>query len=160
MIDGTEITILTRLQKNAREKRKLLADDLKITESALSKKIKKLEHTKVIKRYTVELDNAQLGLTISALTLVKEKDSSSRKFDTAADICKIPEAQQVYRIMGDWDFAIIWLCKDAAHLADKVQEVYTNENVERTNTTVLMQELKKENGAPLEPQRIDGSIIL
>lgn len=149
-VDHTEFRILARLQQNADDAQKIIADDVGVTEPTLSKKIKKLEKEGVIRRYTVDIDYALLGYSLSALTLLKERRQSNTETDTGAFLCSLREAIQIHKITGKWDFAIIWMCTDSNQLESALSRVSNHPNVEEIETTLLMRALKRDHGIALD----------
>ncbi len=154
MIDDLDLKILIELQKNAGQPQKALADTLGLTESTLSKKIKRLREDGVITRYMADINFSKLGYLFSAISMIKEK----RQIDTIATsqvFVEMPEAIHVYKVTGDWDFAVLWLCKSPEDLDRVVSSVHNHPNVDRVETTFLMRALKKEHGVRLEAVAAD-----
>ena len=140
---------MARLQRNAREPQKNLAADLTISEPTLSKKITRLLDEKVIRRQTVEIDLSRVGLGLSAITLVKER-SQSDAASTQALLCAFPEAYQVHKISGDWDYVVMWNCEDSERLDAALVSVVDHPNVEKIQTFVFMRTLKRESNASID----------
>ena len=67
MVKNKNQIILEMLKENARITLKEIAQKLKISETAVRKRIKKLERDGVIKKYTIEIDHQKLGYEIKAL---------------------------------------------------------------------------------------------
>ena len=149
MIDFIDLKILAELQKDAGRPQKVLASDLDITEATLSKKIKKLITDKVIRKYTIDVNYSDIGYLFSALTMVKEKKQSDSEV-TGRTLVEIPEAIQVYKVTGDWDFVVVWLCKNPEQLDNVVSKVLNHANVDRVQTTFFLRAIKREAGIPLE----------
>jgi DNA-binding Lrp family transcriptional regulator len=150
MLDDIERRILARLQKSAGEPQKVIAEDIGITEPTLSKRIKKLRVDGILKRYTVDLDYGKAGYGLSAFTFVRERKQSKADTEVLSDFLKgLPEAIQVYKFAGDWDFFVIWMCRDTDHLDSVLDSVLAHPNVEKTETEILMRALKREHGIPL-----------
>lgn len=149
MVDKVDLAILAELQKNAGLPQKIVAAKLGMTESTLSKKIKKLADDHVLRRYTIDIDYSAIGYLFSAITMLKEKKQSDSDV-TAQMLREMPEATQVYKVTGDWDYAIIWLCRDPEHLDDVVSRVLNHQNVDRVQSTFFMRSLKRESGIPLD----------
>jgi DNA-binding Lrp family transcriptional regulator len=149
VIDFIDLKILAELQKDAGRPQKVLASDLDITEATLSKKIKKLITDKVIRKYTIDVNYSDIGYLFSALTMVKEKKQSDSEV-TGRTLVEIPEAIQVYKVTGDWDFVVVWLCKNPEQLDNVVSKVLNHANVDRVQTTFFLRAIKREAGIPLE----------
>jgi Lrp/AsnC family leucine-responsive transcriptional regulator len=149
MADKLDLRILAELQRNAGLPQKVIAANLGITESTLSKKIKQLTDDHVIRRYTIDINYSEIGYMFSAITMVKEKKQPESNATSQA-LREMPEATQVYKVTGDWDFAIIWLCKNPEDLDDAISKVLDQPNVDRVQTTFFMRSLKKESGVPLD----------
>jgi DNA-binding Lrp family transcriptional regulator len=149
MIDLLDFRILASLQNDSRAPQKIIAKGLDISEPSLSKKISKLYDDRVIRRQTVEIDLAKVGLTISALTLLKDKKQSDMAM-TQELLCSFPEAYQIHKVTGEWDYAILWNCADPEHLDTVLSKVVEHSNVEKIQTLLFMRTLKRENCASLQ----------
>lgn len=148
MIDSLDLKILAELQKDAGRPQKVLAGVIGLTEATLSKKIKRLFADKVIRKYTIDISYQETGYLFSALTMVKEKQQSDTEV-TGRSLAEMPEAIQVYKVTGEWDFVVLWLCKNPEQLDRVVSKVLGHANVDRIQTTFLMRAIKRESGIPL-----------
>ena len=149
MIDYDDFRILARMQKNAREPQKNVAADLAISEASLSKKINRLYNDHVIRRQTIDIDMSKVGLNISAMTLLKEKKQTDAA-GLQALLCNFPEAYQVHKVTGEWDYTVLWNCINPEHLDDVLSKVLDHPNVDKIQTFLFMRTLKQQNSASLE----------
>ncbi len=149
MVDETDMKILASLQHDAGLPQKVIAGNLGLTEATLSKKIRKLKDDGIIKKYTIEINFAKIGYLFSAVTMVKEKQQSDTE-STASFISSLPEAVEIYKVIGEWDFAVLWLCKDPENLDTVLSKVLHHTNVEKVESTFFMRAVKREAGVPLK----------
>ena len=70
MLDEVDIKILKILSRNSRERLENISRILKIPISTVRYRIKRLEPTGIIKRYTLEIDYKNLGYSIEAFILI------------------------------------------------------------------------------------------
>ena len=69
-MDGIDVKILNALINNSRCNASEISDIVGLSVSAVIERIKKLETSGIIKKYTVILDNALLGKDVSGLIMV------------------------------------------------------------------------------------------
>lgn len=148
MASDQELRILAALVADSDAPRKRIADDLKLSESSLSKQISSLEHRKIIGGFTVELNYRELGFSTHAISFVTLKDQGQIPA-LLEHLSKINEAIEIYTVLGDDDVYIRWLCRDNAHLMAVLKEVLSGPNIAHVKTTTLAEERKRERGPSL-----------
>jgi len=143
MLDPLEIKILESLNADSKQPRKGLAQDLGITESSLSKRIKKLTDAGVIQRFTVDVDFKRIGFGVTAMTLIKEKNQNQSSIEALAKAMgEIPYATHVYLVAGEWDMSVIWCCRSNEELRWCISHLLDNPDVDNIKTEILLSEFK------------------
>jgi DNA-binding Lrp family transcriptional regulator len=107
MLDKTNRHILTLLQENARLSVTDLADQVNLSPSPCSRRIKQLEEHGVIQHYVTLLDAPQVGLPISifiSVTLERQAEIGLQIFEDA--IRQWPEVMECYLMTGDADYLL------------------------------------------------------
>ncbi|MCL4136766.1 UNVERIFIED_CONTAM: hypothetical protein GTU68_021991, partial [Idotea baltica] len=114
-MDSVDQAILCQLQQNGRVANNELAASVGLSPSPCLRRVKNLEATGVITGYTAVLDRASIGcdyepivwVTLSAVTR-----DSLLEFEEA--VGNIPEITEAARMMGQPDYLLRIVCRDAA----------------------------------------------
>lgn len=107
MLDKTNRHILTLLQDNARLSVTELADQVNLSSSPCSRRIKQMEDQGVIQNYVTLLDATKVGLPISifiSITLERQAEIGLQIFEDA--IKQWPEVMECYLMTGDADYLL------------------------------------------------------
>ncbi|MBH5320469.1 Lrp/AsnC family transcriptional regulator [Paenibacillus sp. GSMTC-2017] len=80
MLDLTDLKIVEELRKNARISMKELGEKVHLTGQATTNRVLKLEENKVIKGYTVLLDQAKIGYPVHSIITVLMKDYNHKPY--------------------------------------------------------------------------------
>ena len=104
-LDAIDVKILEVLQQNARVSISELSKQVNLSLSAVSERLKKLETSGVIERYTTIINPASMEKELSVLMLLSMETSSHDKelleFFDGAD-----EVLECHRITGEYDYAL------------------------------------------------------
>jgi Lrp/AsnC family leucine-responsive transcriptional regulator len=99
-LDKTDLQILRLMQENARISNADLARDLGMAPSGVLERVKKLEQKGVILQSTIRINPDALQQKMLAFIFMKAADGPGCN-DTARELAKIPEVQEVHHIAGD-----------------------------------------------------------
>lgn len=106
-IDEISLKILAILQKNARISFTEIGKEINMTSSSVAERVKRLEETGIIKKYTVQLNEEKLGFPITAIMLVSFAGVFSRQEKDIVDVLsKYYQVIECLRITGRNDFLI------------------------------------------------------
>ena len=145
-MDEKDKKILEILQENNNLSTRDIAKRTRIPITTIFKRIKKLKQNKVIKRFTVELDHAQLGKNLSAYILVSAdirslKEKNKTQYDVASHLRKIEGIDKVDIVTGKTDLIVHIRTKNVqeldAILLGKIQGVH---GVSNTQTLIVIHE--------------------
>ncbi|MGZ4001216.1 MAG: Lrp/AsnC family transcriptional regulator, partial [Mucilaginibacter sp.] len=100
VLDKTDLHILRLMQENARISNADLARELGMAPSGVLERVKKLEQKGVILQYTARISPAALQQKMLAFIFMKAADGPGCN-DTAKELARIPEVQEVHHIAGD-----------------------------------------------------------
>tara|TARA_B100001094_G_C18134635_1_gene774302 strand:- start:658 stop:1128 length:471 start_codon:yes stop_codon:yes gene_type:complete len=141
--DGTDREIIAALLEDARISQRALARKVGIAQGTVLNRIRRLEEAGVIKGYSVILDPAQMGwsMTIMAgLRIVK-----GRMIDVQTKIAADPRVFAVYDVTGEWDSMVLARVKDREDLDNLTKTVFTLDGVSRSFTHVVLNTVKEES---------------
>ena len=143
-IDNIDRGILEYLQKNARITNKQIAKHLGLPKSTVQYRIKRLEAEGIIKSYRAQIDGTRIGKDYPTLTFIKTKHAMKQYQKVGKMLSQISGVSGVYFVAGDYDFIIYCISNDRKDFMKKLEKIYNIEQVERTNTIVILKAIKDE----------------
>ena len=152
MINDKDATILNLLQKNARISNAEVARTLHLAPSAVFERIRKLEERGIIQRYEVRLDPRLLDKGMLVFVFVKT-DEQVGGSETAKQLAKIPEVQEVHHISGDDCYLLKVRVADTQELSRLMRERFGRiKSIRSTRTTIVFDTVKESAHVVLSPQ--------
>lgn len=106
-LDLVDLKILQILQKEGKVRNSEIATRLKLVDSTVSERIKKLENNHYILGYHADVNKDEFGLNYSAIiniSISREKNGLIASF--LEKIEKIDEIVECYRVIGKYDFVL------------------------------------------------------
>ena len=101
-----------------------------------------MEDEKIIERYIPLINQEKIGYDLTAV--INVKISHGKLLEVQERISKDKHVSGVYDITGDWDSLIIAHFKDRRDLNGFIKGVLSIENVEETNTQIVLNIVKNE----------------
>jgi Lrp/AsnC family leucine-responsive transcriptional regulator len=152
MINDIDNKILNIIQQDARIANAEIARRIGLAPSAVLERLRKLEESGVIRRYTAEIDAAQVGFGIAAFIFVRTNECGD---GTDQLLAQIPEVLEVHDVAGEDSYLLKVRAKNTEGLARLLREkIKAVPNVISTRTTVVLQTVKETIALPLD--RIGG----
>ncbi|WP_259066692.1 Lrp/AsnC family transcriptional regulator [Mucilaginibacter sp. X4EP1] len=144
ILDKTDLHILRLMQENARISNAELARELDMAPSGMLERVKKLEQKKVILQYTTRIDPNALQQKMLAFVFMKATDGPGC-YDTAKQLAKIPEVQEVHHVAGDDCYLIKVRTYDSASLMHLLRNSFGKiPNVLSTRTIIVLETSKEQ----------------
>ncbi len=146
-MDAIDRKIIDLLQDDSRISVTDLADEIPISISAASERLKRLIRSGVIARFTIELDPELTGRSIDALIEVRlPTQVDHRPFDEAiADMSAVVNA---FHLTGPADYQLRVQTRDVAELDALLSKLKLDFGVAETNTRLI---LRTVDGFPRQP---------
>ena len=141
-LDELDIVILRSLNDNARKSFRDIAKELHISLTTVSNRVRNMEKDGVIQGYMPMVDPAKLGYDI--MVVIGVEVIHGRIVETERDLAKDPAVFALFDSTGEWDAIIMARFKNRTELNTFVKKVLDHENVERTNTQVVLNVTKDE----------------
>ena len=149
MIDDIDGQILNILQQNARTSNAEIARQIAMAPSAVLERIRRLEARGVLQGYEARINPEALGLHLLAFVFVASSDMAG-ELETAAQLARIPEVQEVHHIAGEDCFVIKVRVPDAKSLGRLLRErIAAIPTVRSTRTTVVLETVRESAQLPL-----------
>ncbi len=148
-LDATDVRIMNELTSDARITYINLAKRLKVSNTMIHQRLKKLKESGILKNATFKLDTWKLGYQTSAYTQIILTDSKLHK-KVEDEISKIPEVVECVNIAGRYALMVKIYAKNNRHLRDVIYEkIQPIDGIEGTNTTVAFETAFSRN-VPIE----------
>jgi len=141
-IDEVDLKIINLLQEDSRLSFNKISSKLGISVGTAFNRIKSLEEKGVLKGYTVLVDPAKLGYTMTALVLIQAE--GAHLSDVESEIAKIDNVVSVYDITGDFDIAVIARFIDRKGLNEFIKKLLAAPYVKRTVTNIILNVVKED----------------
>ena len=143
-LDQTDLSILQLMQHNARISNADIARELEMAPSAVLERVKKLEQKEVILQYTTRLNPLVLHQNLLAFVFIKAADGLGCS-DTANELAKIPEVQEVHHVAGDDCYLVKIRTADSASLMHLMRNSLSKiPNILSTRTTIVLETVKEQ----------------
>ena len=114
MLDKVDVQILGLLKKNARESYAEIGREIGLSASSVRERIQRLTDSGVIHKFTIELNQEQLGFELEAFILIKLFSGKLKKFISIVN--QFDEVQKSYRVTGNENVLMKVALKDQKHL--------------------------------------------
>jgi Transcriptional regulators len=142
-MDDTDIKILAMLKENSRVNASVIAENVGMSVSSVTERLKKLENSGVIKQYTIALDSKRIGMDILAFISVSlEHPKFNDSFTTALQ--GNPNVIECHYITGDFDFLLKIMTVSMDSLSNVLNIIKSIKGVSLTRTLIVLSTSKNE----------------
>ncbi|MBI2139745.1 Lrp/AsnC family transcriptional regulator [Candidatus Woesearchaeota archaeon] len=141
-LDSLDIRIIDFLSNDGRMPFLQIAKALKLSESAIRKRVKNLEERGVIKRYTISVDHGKVGY--GNIAFVGVDVDGERYFEVAKQLKNIEQVRYAASSTGDHMFMLEIWAKDNDEMHDVCQQIKRIEGVTRICPAIVKDNLKGE----------------
>jgi len=140
MVRNSNLRILKILRENSRTPFLKIAEKLGISETAVRKRINRLQKSGVIRRYTIEIDPKKLGYEVNALIGIDTKPE--HYISVIEELKKMDEIVSLYASTGDHMLlAECWL-RNSEELAKFVKRLNEIEGITRICPAIILEKIK------------------
>ncbi len=142
-MDSIDYQILACLKENSRENATNIGAKINLSTSAVIERIKKLENSGLIERYTTLIDQTVLGRDLMAFIQVSlEHPKHYENF--VRHVHENHSIAECYYIAGDFDFILKVVTKGGKMLEEILNYVKGINGVSQTRTSVVLSTNKRE----------------
>ena len=135
--DKVDEKIIEYLKENARESFVDIGKKLKLSESAVRRRVKNLLGSGVIKKFTLELGEEN---ATSAIVLVSV-DSATDTSKVSTKLTKLEGVKTVYEITGQYDITVIISAATIVEINNSIDALRKISGVVDTNTVIILKKL-------------------
>ena len=135
--DKVDEKIVEYLKENARESFVDIGKKLKLSESAIRRRVKNLVDSGTIKRFTLEMGEENVT---SAIVLVSV-DSATDTSKVSIKLAKLEGVKTVYEITGQYDIATIISASNISEINNSIDALRKIQGVIDTNTVIILRKI-------------------
>lgn len=140
-MDNIDAKILEVLQENSRVSISELSKTVDLSLSAVSERLKKLESTHVIEKYTVILNSSTLGKELSVVMNISLE--SPKHTDAFLDVVNgEKEILECHYVTGEYDYILKITTNSTSTLEELMNKIKGIEGIKRTQTNVVLSSVK------------------
>ena len=135
--DRVDEKIIDYLKENSRESFVDIGKKLKLSESAVRRRVKNLVDSRTIKRFTLELGEDNVT---SAIVLVSV-DSATDTAKVSMKLAKLEGVKTVYEITGQYDITTIISASNISEINNSIDALRKISGVIDTNTVIILRKI-------------------
>ena len=113
-MDKTDQKILSELSKDSSISIPKLAEKINVNSSVVYSRIKRLVKKKLIERFTIQVNNKELGYSVKSLTGIN-MDSKQRD-NVIQELFKIPSVSEVSEVTGRFDILVTMYAENLSEM--------------------------------------------
>lgn len=119
-IDDLDLTILSELSEDAAISVPKLSKKIKVNSSVVYSRIKRLIKHKLIERFTIVVNDAELGFGVKALTGINM--DSKKRDNVINELFKIDGVREIAEVTGRFDILVTMYARSLADMHKIVSE--------------------------------------
>ncbi len=150
-LDARDREILHALQGDGRMSNVELAERAGLSESACLRRVRLLESSGVIERYTTIVNAEAVGIpgnVFAEITLASQKRAELDEFEAAVNA--VPEVMECYLVTGEYDYLLRVVARDTADY-ERIHHQHLTRlpGVARVKTSFTLRAVAKKTALPL-----------
>ena len=137
-VDTVDLMILRELRNDCKRPMRELAQKLRMHPNTLLQRIKRLEKSKIVRKYHADIDYKALGYDMHAVVMIKIKKSGLEDEKLLETVTAVPEVQSLYAVTGGADCIAIVKAKSRDDLVRVLKAIQTEKSVLRTISYLVL----------------------
>jgi len=137
-IDEIDQKIIRILQADSRKAFVDIANEIRLSESAVRRRVKNLAESGIVKRFTIELGATDKTSAITLISVASTADTSA----VSGRLMKLGGVEVVYEITGQYDIAAIIAAPAIAEINKCIDDIRKIEGVSDTNTVIILKTIR------------------
>jgi Lrp/AsnC family transcriptional regulator for asnA, asnC and gidA len=118
--DNIDLKILSELSNNSSISVPLLSKKINVNSSVVYSRIKRLVKRKLIERFTIEINNKELGYAVKSLTGINM--DSKKRDNIIEELFKINEVREISEVTGRFDILVTMYSRNLVDMHQLVSE--------------------------------------
>ena len=119
-MDKTDLKILSELSNDSSISIPKLSEKINVNTSVVYSRIKRLVKTKLIKKFTIDVNDKELGYAVKSLTGIN-MDSKQRDV-VIEELFKIPGVREISEVTGRFDILVSMFAKNLPEMHRLISE--------------------------------------
>jgi len=140
MVRISDEQVLELLEENGRVPAARMAEKLGVTETAIRKRMRKLETKGIIQQYTIRVDPKKLGKEVIAMVGIDTTPESYMKI--VEDMGKRPEVKAGYTVSGDHMIQLECWFENSEKFKEFMQELEDMKGITRLCPGLVLEKFK------------------
>lgn len=151
-LDDIDIAILDLLQKDSSMSVKDIAANVGLSATPTYERIKFMESTGIIEKYTAILNREKIGFTLVAYCNITLKEQSKKALiDFEKATAKLPDIMEVISLSGQYDYMLKIVAMDIGSYNDFIVNKLSNiPNIGQYHSNIVMSMPKHETAYPVK----------
>ena len=142
-MDKTDLKILSELSNDSSISIPKLSKKINVNTSVVYSRIKRLVKSKLIKKFTIDVNDKELGYTVKSLTGIN-MDSKQRD-DVIEELFKIPGVREISEVTGRFDILVIMFAKNLPEMHRLIsEEICKIQGIVSSESFIEMKRRKKQ----------------
>jgi DNA-binding Lrp family transcriptional regulator len=137
-VDAIDLLILRELRDDCKRPMRELAQKLRMHPNTLLQRIKRLEKSKVVRKYHADIDYKALGYDMHAIVMIRIRKSGLQDEMLLKEVAELPEVQSLYAVTGGADCIAVIKAKSRDDLVRVLQAIQTQNAVIRTTSYLVL----------------------
>jgi len=137
-VDTVDLMILRELRDDCKRPMRELAQKLRMHPNTLLQRIKRLEKSKIVRKYHADIDYKELGYDMHAVVTIKIKKSGLEDENLLKHVTAVPEVQSLYAVAGGVDCIAVVKAKNRDDLVRILRIIQTEPSVLRTTSYLVL----------------------
>jgi Lrp/AsnC family leucine-responsive transcriptional regulator len=135
--DKIDAEILRILKEDSRESFVDIGKKLKLSESAVRRRVKNLIDNQIIRKFTIEIGEQSTTKAIVLVSVESSMDTSK----VSAKLTKLDGIKTVYEITGQYDIAVILSAPNITDINIAIDQLRKVPGVSDTNTVIILRDV-------------------
>lgn len=136
-LNSIDEKIIKILKNDSRKSFVEIANDIGMSESAVRRRVKNLQDTGTIKKFTIDMGPSNKTSAITLISVSSVADTSK----VSDQLLKLNGVEIVYEITGQYDIATIIVGPTISEINSYIDEVRKIDGVSDTNTVIILRTL-------------------
>ena len=142
-MDKTDLKILSELSNDSSISIPKLSEKINVNTSVVYSRIKRLVKSKLIKKFTIDVNDKELGYAVKSLTGIN-MDSKHRD-DVIEELFKIPGVREISEVTGRFDILVIMFAKNLPEMHRLIsEEIGKIQGISSSESFIEMKRRKKQ----------------
>jgi Lrp/AsnC family leucine-responsive transcriptional regulator len=137
-VDAIDLLILRELRDDCKRPMRELAQKLRMHPNTLLQRIKRLEKSKIVRKYHADIDYKALGYDMHAIVMIRIRKSGLEDEKLLKEVAALPEIQSLYAVTGGADCIAIVKAKSRDDLVRVLQTIQMQNAVLRTTSYLVL----------------------